>query len=119
MTVGEAHEEVLARRVDGRDRRTRLRSPSTARIASHLEVDELLPDERGAQLGRGTEDRVTFGHATIVPERDDRRVPAVVTGPHPVAAAPTIGLASGDPPSEPKKGRREKLKMPPSWATIR
>src|SRR5438874_7019713 len=45
MTVGEVYEEVLARRVDRRDRRTGFRSASTARIASHLELDDALADE--------------------------------------------------------------------------
>ena len=62
VTVREVHEDVLAHRVDTRDRRARLRSSSTSRISPHLEVDEPLPDERDAQLGRGAKDRVTFGH---------------------------------------------------------
>ena len=48
IAVGEAHEQVLARRVDRGDRGARFRSASAARIASHLELDELLADERTA-----------------------------------------------------------------------
>ena len=69
VTVRETHEQVFARRVDRSDLGSRLRSASAARVASDLELHELLADERTAQLGRGAKDRVTFGHATIVPDR--------------------------------------------------
>src|SRR5205807_4157949 len=73
VTVGEVHEEVLARGVDRGDLGARFRSASTARIAAHLELDEAFADERRAQSRRGAKDRVTFGHvnhgATCVSDR--------------------------------------------------
>src|SRR5258707_1697147 len=42
-----------------------------------------------------------------------------VAGRQPSAATETIGLAGGLSPSEPRNGWFEKLKMPPSWPTIR
>ncbi len=62
MTVGEVHEEMLARRFDRGDVGARFRSASTARIASQLEFDEAFSYERAAQSGCRAEDRVAFGH---------------------------------------------------------
>ena len=93
VTVGKMHEEVLARRVDRGDLGAGLGPAPAARVASKLEIDETLAGERGPQLRGRPENRVTFGHAAIVPDETAgtplrRRRHKVAVDVHSVRGAP-------------------------------